>query len=133
MARTITLTPAQVECDRLFAEAGFTKAGGMWGDAQWKQLAPDLIVSVCQPSDWELTAFPDCYSWEASARPYEDKRPTLILVYEGEPEHTLFPGGRWTPEIGEAPNPTDGGAERLVVASVRQAIWLVGLIAKARA
>lgn len=34
------------ETDAAFAAAGFTKGGGIWGEAQWKRLDAETVASI---------------------------------------------------------------------------------------
>lgn len=68
---------------------GWTNAGGMWGDAAWKQLAPNLVLALGQAPDDYLSA------------PYDWDEETAVTVYRGEP----YEG--WALEEGEGP--TDVG------------------------
>lgn len=81
--------------DRLLKEAGFTSAGGMWGDAQWKQLLPTLVVSIAGAS--AADDIPDEDDEGYMQRPIAMSWPVQVHVYKA-PFHK-----GWKIEDGEAP------------------------------
>lgn len=68
--------------------AGFTVAGGSWGDAAWLQVGPELVVSIGQG---------DGMTTDMSSAPYSETDPCRVYVYRGRP----YAG--WTVAEGEAP------------------------------
>lgn len=73
-----------------FAAAGFTKAGGMWGDAQWKMLRPNLVVSIGESYDEDSRI-------EYLHAPEHTDWPCAVYIYRGE----FWEG--WTASDGEPP------------------------------
>lgn len=109
--------------DELFASLGYTRAGGMWGDAQWKELVPGrLAVGVGQEYEWEAKqAIPD-KDLEALAAPEVPDRRCVVYVYRGP----FYEG--WRPTDGEAP--AEEAAKRVVLPSVAAAVdYVAGLAA----
>ena len=99
----------------LFAKHGFTFAGGMWGDAQWKKLSDDLIVSVGQEYVWEADEKIPDDQIEALAAPDVFSRRCAIYVY-----HAPFLDPDWDVSWGEAP--CEEALVRLIVRDVYAAI-----------
>ena len=104
--------PAQLA---IFEEYGFTRAGGMWGDGEWKQLAPGLVVCIGQAYECEEgTPLLEC---EACSAPDVMDRRCIVNVWRGEPDYAemyahLPPGG-WTVAYGEPPHDDDARIERI--------------------
>jgi hypothetical protein len=71
-------------------ELGYTIAGGVWGDAAWKQIADDIVVSIGQQRNGETGYL---------SSPSNRADPCAVYVYRGRPE----PG--WHITDGEAPLP----------------------------
>jgi hypothetical protein len=67
---------------QIFAAAGWTRAGGMWGEAEWLQLSPSLVASVT-----------DAFNMP----PENPEEPAVVHLYRGP-----FDRG-WKPAHGEAP------------------------------
>lgn len=70
--------PQQAEIDKLFAQDGYTKAGGCWGDAQWKFIDENTLVSIGGSYGFTLP----CESDYTSA-PINPEYPCMVYVYHG--------------------------------------------------
>lgn len=66
---------------------GFVLAGGMWGDAFWKQLRPDLVVAITGRQGRN----------NVQIAPGTMQTPVFLTVFRGELSNV------WKPEDGEAP------------------------------
>ena len=78
--------------DLLFASRGWVKAGDMWGDAQWKRVAPHLIVCIGGAS---VAKDLDLGSDEFARAPEKIDLPCIVRIFFGpfyEGEATWEPG-----------------------------------------
>ena len=66
---------------------GFVLAGGMWGDAFWKKLKPNVAVAITERKGRE----------NIQIAPITMQVPVFLTVYRGE----FYDG--WKPEDGEGP------------------------------
>lgn len=77
------------QLDNIFERAGYTKAGGMWGDAQWKKLGSQMVVAIGGAygrDDWngDFTQAPVSPVWPACVHVYNGEACINYDVTEGE-------------------------------------------------
>ena len=109
-----------LEVDGFFARKGWTKAGGMWGDAQWKQLREDLVVAIgggdAPGATTASTDFLDA--------PTNLSYPCMVFVYRAPFWNA------WTVEDGECPVEDAERCEKHFFSDVYAALGLIEQIAR---
>lgn len=98
---------------RMLVENGFTIAGGIWGDAAWKQIGPRLVVSIGQ----HHYGTPAAQRADYSAAPDNEGDRCAVYVYHGTPNEG------WSISDGEAP--VDEEFEFIPNLTLAEALWRI--------
>ncbi len=118
--------------------AGYTIAGSMYGDSQWKLINPDLIVSIggsydgtTDTSTNDYLERPSQFGWPCFVRVYR-RTPELIGDYCDEDKFDgyfikIAEGWKQSPPDGEGPGLTDEASDRVFENCAGALIYVMSL------